>query len=359
MKQEVFYARIFTAISAALVIAALFWLIDALRPILLPFIIGMLIAYLFDPLADRLERAGASRSMASAGITIGMFAVFVAVIWGLGPLLIEQAAELVRQIPGLIQRAQQWMHAHGDEFLGSLRSKSPVPLPTDVGAIVGGVSTRGLQTTVNVLQNVIASGAAVLSLFSLTLITPIVTFYLLRDWDHMVARMNTLLPVNYADTIRAQLAAIDKTLAAYLRGQLHVMLVLAAYYGIALSLLSIPYALIIALITALLLIIPYVGTLVSVALAASITYLHFPEPTQLWWVLGVYAFGQTIEGQFLTPKLIGDQVGLHPLWVLFGLLAGGALFGFVGVLIAVPVTAVLGVLVRFAVAHYQQQNNAA
>jgi len=356
MTQEQFYQRIWFSIVTALVVCVLVWLLDALRPVLSPFIVGILVAYLCDPLADRLERAGASRTLATSIITLSVFALLALLFVWVGPLLLEQLTALLQQLPSLLQTLQQWLHQHGDEWLTRLREQAPQGTPSNVDSLVGNVSHRGMETAVALVKNLLVSSAAFVSMASLLLITPIVTFYLLRDWDVLVARLNSLLPTLYAPAIRAQFSAIDATLAAYLRGQLHVMLILALYYSIALSVLSLPYALILALITGLLIIIPYVGTLISTALALGIAYTHFPDMAQVWQVAAVYGIGQLIEGQILTPKLIGDQVGLHPLWVLFGLLAGGAMFGFVGVLLAVPITAVIGVLVRFAVQYYTQQH---
>jgi predicted PurR-regulated permease PerM len=355
MTAEMFYKRIWTLMLTGFVLWAFFSLLGALQPILLPFLVAMLLAYLCDPLADKLERSGASRVLAASVITLSVFALLFSVFMWVGPLLAEQLAALLQQVPKLFLLAQQWGQSHTG-WLNELRAQAPGAIPADVSALIGDVSRKGMETFVSLLQGLLASSAAFLSMLSLLLITPLVTFYLLRDWDAMVAKLDTFLPISYRDTIRAQLHIIDATLAGYLRGQVQVMLMLTLYYGIVLSLLSVPYALILALITGLLIIIPYIGTLLSVALALGMTYTHGSDITQVWWVAAAYGIGQVIESQILTPKMIGKQVGLHPLWVLFGLLAGGALFGFVGVLLAVPVTAVIGVLVRFAFDHYMQQN---
>jgi predicted PurR-regulated permease PerM len=222
--------------------------------------------------------------------------------------------------------------------------------------LFAGFSARAVQTVLNVLEGVAASSGAVFNLLSMLMITPIVAFYFIRDWDHMVARVHTYIPRRFMPTVQAQFSAIDTTLAAYLRGQIEVMCVLAVYYAIALSIIGVPYALILALLSGVFIIIPYLGTLLSTGLAVGVAYLHFPELSPVWWTLGVYLAGQVLESQILTPKLIGQSVGLHPLWVIFGLLAGGALFGFVGVLLALPITAVIGVVVGFWMQRYQQSS---
>ena len=353
MEQAVFYKRIYTGLVAGLAILALIWLLGALKPILLPFIIGMIIAYLFDPMADRLEARGCSRMVATTIITIGFFSFFSLFVVALGPLVLSQLADLLQAVPGWLQQGRTWLVGQGNAWWQEWVGRSPLPLPNDVGVLAGDVGKKAAQVALGVVKNVVASATGMINVISLLCITPLVTFYLLRDWDVIVARVNGLLPNDYASDIRAQFAAIDRTLAGYLRGQIQVMAILAVFYGIILSLLALPYALIIALISAVVIIIPYIGTIVSAGLALVVAYSHYPEITSVLWVAAVYVVAQILEGNFLSPKLIGDQVGLHPLWIVFGLLAGGALLGFVGVLIAVPATAVIGVLVRYAVARYE------
>ena len=353
MEQSVFYKRIYTGLVAALILFSVVWLLGALKPILLPFIIGMIIAYLFDPLADRLEAKGCSRMLATTIITVGFFSFFTVFILTLGPLVLSQLADLLQAVPGWVQQGRMLLVDQGNAWWQQWLGSTPLPLPENVGKLASNVGKEAAQAALGIVRDVVASASAMINVVSLLCITPLVTFYLLRDWDIIVARVNGLLPKEYAGDIRAQFAAIDATLAGYLRGQIQVMAILAVFYGITLSMLALPYALIIALISAVIIIIPYIGTIVSAGLALVVAYAHYPDITSVLWVAGVYVAAQIMEGNFLSPKLIGDQVGLHPLWLVFGLLAGGALFGFVGVLIAVPVTAVLGVLVRFAVARYE------
>jgi predicted PurR-regulated permease PerM len=340
-------------IIAGTCLLALGMLVQALQPILMPFIIGMLVAYLLDPLADKLEASGLSRNLATALLTVGFFLALVGIVLWLGPLLFTQLLELVRALPEVIESAQKVMN-HQLAQVGNLLENSPIAIPADVSSLATGISANAADAALGVLKNIAQSGGALLNVLSLLMITPVVCFYFIRDWDNLVAHVNRLLPGRYAQTIREQARIIDQTLSAYLRGQTHVMLLLAAYYALALSIIGVPYALIIGVISGLLILIPYVGTLVSNALAVGVAYAHFPELTPVMITFSVYVFGQVVESQLLVPKLIGAQVGLHPLWVLFGLLAGGTLFGFVGVLIAVPATAVIGVLVKCALLHYQR-----
>lgn len=337
------------------IVAGLCLLIDALRPMLSPFIVGALAAYLFDPLADKLERNGLSRTLATVVITVGVFgAIIVLLIW-LGPLLGAQAADLAKALPAMIDSGKDWLRNHADEYLAILQTSLPGEMtqPASVDAISNSISERAYGAASQVISKLATSGMAILNVAAMLLITPVVCFYLIRDYDNIVAQIDHLLPLKYKNTIHEQVRAIDATLAAYLRGQLEVMVVLAIYYAVALAVLGVPYALILALVSGVMILIPYLGTMVSMALALGVAYSHGGDVHLVFWTLGVYGVGQVLEGQVLVPKLIGEHVGLHPLWVLFGLLAGGVLFGFIGVLLAVPITAVIGVLIKFAVARYK------
>ena len=191
-----------------------------------------------------------------------------------------------------------------------------------------------------------------LNVFGMLLITPIVCFYFIRDWTGVMNRSDELLPRAYAPSIRVYLKKINQTLAAYLRGQLTVMLLLAVFYSIAFAILTLKYAILLGVLAGLLVIIPYIGTWVSIILGMAVAYGQFGVTTPFWILLGVYVVGQFLESQVLTPKIVGDKVGVHPLWLLFGMLAGGVLLGFVGVLLAVPLTAVISVLVKIIIERY-------
>jgi predicted PurR-regulated permease PerM len=328
-------------------VVAFVLLLQATRQVLLPFVVGMGVAYLFDPLADRLERAGLSRVLATAIITIGFFFGLLLVLMWLAPLLYHQLGALLATLPGLVANLRDLIEDKAQpilEHLGALNGGEPIPSEQ--------ITTKLMTALSGFLQGLMASGAALLNLVSLLLITPIVCFYLLRDWDKMVAAVDALLPRAHVETIREQCRIINATLAGYLRGQVTVMSILAVYYAVTLSLAGLNFSLIIALITAISIIIPYIGTIVSLSLALGVAYLEFGAAGAFWVVLGIYLVGQVLEQQFLTPTIVGKSVGLHPLWMLFGLLAGAVTLGFVGVLLAVPITAVIGVLVRFFVGRY-------
>lgn len=320
----------------------------AVKDILLPFVIGMMLAYLLDPLADALERRKFSRTMATAIITIGALLVFIGGMIAIAPLIAQQAQDLLTDIPQLvdsfmanvqpyINRALAFADAH--EIAGP---EEAITASTEkIGALAGSVVT-----------GVFASGLAILNLLSLLLIAPVVTFYLLRDWDILVAKIYILLPRDYAETIREQLREIDITLAGFLRGQLNVCLVLATYYTIALQLAGLKYALVVGILSGFLILIPYAGTIVSGLLSVGLAYVQFGQLEPVAIIAAIFFLGQLVEGNYLVPKLVGSRIGIHPVWLIFGMMAGGSLFGFLGVLLAVPLTAIIGVLIRFAMKQY-------
>jgi predicted PurR-regulated permease PerM len=203
-----------------------------------------------------------------------------------------------------------------------------------------------------VLGQVLSGLGAVLSVISLIVITPVVSFFLLRDWDHIVARVDGWLPRAHVETIREQARLVDQTQAGFVRGQMLVCLIVGSYYATALTVVGLEFGIIVGLVTGLMLFIPYVGMLTGFAVSMGLAFAQFDSAQSILLVAVVFVVGQPLEGVFLTPKLVGDRVGLHPVWILFALLTGAALFGFVGVLLAVPTAAVIGVGMRFAIGRY-------
>lgn len=319
-----------------------------LRDVLTPFVAGMAISYLLDPLADRLERKGLSRLLATVIITVGFFLALAGLVAILVPLLQGQILDLV-------QNAPQYMHAVMDRAQPLLERLQAQLAPEDIAKLRDAAASyagTAAGWAVGLLQKLLAGGLVFFHILSFLLITPVVTFYLIRDWDRLVARIDSWLPRDHAPTIRAQVRAIDQTIAAFLRGQATVCAVLAAYYGIALSLAGLDIGLLVGLVTGFLSFIPYVGALSGFSLAMGLALAQFDSWQPIALVGAVFAVGQVMEGNFLTPKLVGESIGLHPVWLIFALMAGGALVGFVGVLLAVPVAAVAGVLARFALGRY-------
>lgn len=319
-----------------------------LRGVMLPFVAGMAIAFFLDPLADRLERAGLSRTAATALIT-GTFFVLVALLAViLIPVIQEQVVAFIHRIPTYVDTLNERINPLLVELKRKLSKGDMDKLRTSVGEHAGEAVTWAL----GLLKRVLTGGLAIINVLSLLFITPIVTFYMLRDWDRMVAKVDSWLPREHADTIRAQVAEINRTLAGFIRGQASVCLALGAFYGIGLSLVGLDLGLVIGLGAGLISFIPYLGTIAGFVTGIGLALAQ----TQSWelpaLVAGIFVAGQMLEGNVLTPKLVGDKVGLHPVWIMFALLAGGGLFGFVGLLLAVPVAAVIGVLSRSALRRY-------
>ncbi len=354
LSQKTWQARWFNFVLWAVILALFVLFLRAVEPILLPFVLGMLVAYLMDPLAGRLQRLGLSRSVATAIITLGLFTLLAMLVTWLAPILSHQVAMLIAHAPEQLQAIERSLHEQASPLLQNLNNLTggdrPDAIPSDVSALV----QRVLDGSGQVMKRLFTSGAALINLVALLLITPIVCFYLIRDWPGMVRRVDELLPRAYAPTIREQLALINRTLASYLRGQLVVMMVMSVFYVGGLALAGLHYALLLGLLAGCIVIIPYIGSILSVTLGLFLAYSQFGVEGGFWGVVGVYAAGQILESQILTPKIIGDRVGLHPLWMLFGMLAGAVLLGFVGVLLAVPLTAVIGVLAKFTVERYLQ-----
>jgi predicted PurR-regulated permease PerM len=319
-----------------------------LRGVMLPFVAGMAIAFFLDPLADRLERAGLSRTAATAAITGLFFVLIVLLAVILVPVIQEQVVAFIHRVPSYADALNDRIHPLIVELKRKLSKGDMDKLRTSVGEHAGEAVTWALD----LLKQVLTGGLAIINVLSLLFITPIVTFYMLRDWDRMVDKVDSWLPREHADTIREQVAEINRTLAGFIRGQALVCLALGAFYGIGLSLVGLDLGLVIGLGAGLISFVPYLGTIagfiagIGLALAQSQSW-ELPA-----MVAGIFIAGQMLEGNVLTPKLVGDKVGLHPVWIMFALLAGGGLFGFVGLLLAVPVAAIIGVLSRSALRRY-------
>jgi predicted PurR-regulated permease PerM len=321
-----------------------------LRAILLPFVAGMAVAYLLDPLCDWIERHGCSRNWATAIVSVGFGIVIGCALILLVPLLQSQILDFADRLPGyvdaLTSRLLPQIQAIGEHLgigsLADLRSRAAA----QAGSVVSWVGSA--------LVRVVSSGVALANLLSLLFITPVVAFYLLRDWDRLVGQIDALLPREHRETVRAQLLEISRNLAGFARGQASVCLVLAIFYAVGLSLIGLDFGLVVGLGIGMLSFIPYVGSISGLIVSLGIALAQFATWGPVGLVVGFFFLGQILEGYVLTPRLVGNRVGLHPVWVIFALLAGGTLFGFVGLLLAVPSAAVIGVLTRFAVAQYRE-----
>jgi len=323
------------------------WVLYLLAPILTPFVAAALLAYVGDPIADRLQKFRLPRSLAVVAVFILTFLMLGLLVMLIGPLIRSQVAALLEAVPTIAARVE-------DVWLPWIAGILDVQLGEDVG--LGPFLARYSEMAGNwggkVLMGVAGSGgalaAAVISLF----LIPILTFYLLRDWDYIVTRLGALVPLSQRETIFGLVREADEMLGAFLRGQLLVMIALAIIYSIGLSLVGLKFAVAIGVVAGLVSFVPYLGLVFGISLASMTVVL---EPDPLWLLAGVFAtftIAQMIEGSVLTPKLVGDRIGLHPVLVIFAVVAGGQLFGFFGILLALPAAAVLSVVVRFAYRNY-------
>jgi predicted PurR-regulated permease PerM len=321
-----------------------------LSPILLPFVLGMAIAYFLDPTVDWLERRGLSRSGGTALVILVFFSTISLVLVLIVPLIESQIVSFAGRVPTLMSSA----HDKLDQLLIRLQIQAGVPID-DVESLkeaAQGEAGKAVSWVAGLLSELVTGGLAVVNVMSLIFVTPVVAFYLLRDWDLMVARIDTWLPRDHAAIIRDQAREIDRTLSGFARGQSLLCLAMAIFYAIGLSVVGLQFGLVIGLLTGFLIFIPFVGTMIGAGTSLCLAVSQFDTLSPTLMVAGIFAVGSILEGYVLQPLLVGDRVGLHPVWVIFALLAGGALFGFVGILLAVPVTAVIGVLARFGLAQY-------
>lgn len=325
----------------------------AVRGILLPFVVGMAIAYLADPFADKLEKWGMSRAAATTVITVIFFAVVTIALILITPLIAGQLLGLVQRLPLYFERASAFVIPFVNELLAKLPTEFNLTDITMGRKALGNYTQDGLKWLLGLLSEIWTGGLAMVNLLSLLVITPVVAFYLLWEWDTIVATIDSWLPRRQAETVRGVISEIDSVLSGFVRGQAMVCVILAAFYGVGLSLVGLEFGLIIGVASGALSFIPFVGAIFGAVASVGVALFQFwPDYVWIAAVAAIYGVGQILEGNVLTPKLVGSKVGLHPVWVIFGLLAGGVLFGFVGMLLAVPLTAVIGVVARFAVGEY-------
>ncbi|WP_299412023.1 AI-2E family transporter [uncultured Sulfitobacter sp.] len=313
--------------------------------VLLPFVLGSAVAYFLDPVADRLEEMGLSRAMSTAAITVIALMVFVVMALLVIPTLVSQAINLFETAPDLTKRLTVFLTDRFPSLLeeGSTLRNSLISLGT-------AVQERGGE----LLNTALSSAAGIINIIMLFVIVPVVAVYMLLDWDRMIAHVDSLLPRDHAPTIRNLAKEIDNTLASFIRGMGTVCLILGTYYAIALMLVGLQFGLVVGFVAGIVTFIPYLGALIGGTLAIGLALFQFwGDWVSIGMVAGVFAVGQVIEGNVLTPKLVGNSVGLHPVWLILALSVFGALFGFVGMLVAVPVAAALGVIARFGVDQYQ------
>ena len=315
-----------------------------LGDVILPFIVGGAIAYCLDPVADRLERLGMGRVGATALIAVVVLGVLIISVLLILPLMVEQFQSLVAIVPDIVSQLQVFL----SERFPSLQDPEST-LRQSLSSFAQMIQSRGGELA----NQILASAISVINALVFVIVVPVVAVYMLLDWDKMIARIDSWLPRDHVESVRMIARDVDATLASFVRGQLTVCTILGTFYAVALMLVGLQFGLIVGAVAGLLTFIPYVGSLVGGALSIGLALFQFwNEPLWIVAVAAIFVVGQTVEGNYLTPKLVGGSVGLHPVWLLFALSAFGAVFGFVGLLVAVPVAAVIGVVARFIVGKY-------
>ncbi len=334
-------------LTALAVFVAFVWL---LRDVLMPFAAGLVLAYLLDPLADRLEKWGLGRLGATLLILVLFVAMFIGLLIVVAPLLATQAMAFIDKVPGYVMRLQSLLTEQGGPLLERVGGEKVLQdLQKSLGDVVG----QGATWLGRFLTSLWSGGQALIGIVSLLVVTPVVAFYLLLDWDHMIDKMDSWVPVDQRTTVRQIAGDIDTAISGFLRGQTLVCLILGAIYAAGLFALGLNFGVLIGLSAGILSFIPYIGSLLGLLVAVSVAIAQFwPDMAMIGLVLLVFVVGQFIEGNILSPKLVGETVGLHPVWLMFALLAAGSLFGFLGLLLAVPIAAAIGVLTRFALQQY-------
>lgn len=332
----------------ALLLGAVLYL---LAPVLTPFVVAALFAYLMDPLVDRLERRGLGRGLAVALVFLVGSIVVIAVLLVLVPFIERQIANFLAQLPVWVDwfqnRATPWLEARFGISLEILDTRRLIDALQANWKAAGGIAAT-------VLGGVSKSGMTVIGWLLNLVMIPVVAFYLLRDWDLLVERIHALLPRSIEPVVSRLAAESDVVLGAFLRGQLSVMVALGVFYGAGLWFAGISVGPLIGMIAGLISFVPYLGAITGVIMAIIAALVQYQDWFHLLLVLGVFGIGQLIEGYVLVPKLVGDKIGLHPVAVIFAVLAGGELFGFLGVLLALPVASVVMVLLRYAHERYTQ-----
>ncbi len=342
--------KIIISALIAIVFAGCIYLI---RSILAPFIFSFVVAYFLHPLVGRLSQKMSRAN--SALLIIGLFfAVFAAISYMLLPIIYQQASALILSLPQYFQIIVSEIYPK----CAAILNEAGIAVNADLVDVLNkaNISSRIINFLENFALNAVSSSVAFVNILSLIFITPILIFYLVKDWNILVEKINNYLPSRIADSSKKIMNEIDEVLSGYIRGQINVCLVLALIYSILLSVAGLNFGFLIGIITGFLTFIPYVGALTGFVVAMFVAFFQWGfDFMSLLTIALVFVFGQMLESNYLTPKLIGKKVGLHPVWIVFGLFVFGVIFGFIGVLLATPLTAVCGVLIRHLSWEYKKR----
>ena len=319
--------------------------------ILLPFVAGLVLAYFLDPVADHLQRLGLSRLLATIVILVLFVVTFALLLIILVPVLASQMSDFIVRLPSYVSRLQELIANRDSQWLKDFIGVDASVIRSSLDSLL----QQGAGFLTTLLQSIWSSGKTLIDVVALFVVTPVVAFYMLLDWDRMVSEIDKLVPREHVHTVRVIARDMNKAIAGFVRGQGTVCLLLGIIYAVGLTVTGLNFGLLIGLFAGLISFIPYVGSLVGLLLALGVALVQFwPDYINVLYVAIAFGIGQFIEGNILQPKLVGSSVGLHPVWLMFALFAFGSLLGFTGMLIAVPTAAAVGVLVRFVIHRYQQ-----
>jgi predicted PurR-regulated permease PerM len=331
------------------VVVVLLVALQLFSSILLPFVAAFGIAYVLDPFCTRMVRARVPRGLAALLLIIGLIMVVLLFALLLYPLVLSQVGILVGRLPDY----EAGVSAFAAKSITELQHRvGPDIIDAKLSELVSSQAGAMLSFITGAASHIVGGGFAIFNVFSLAIVTPVVSFYILRDWPTVMARVDGWMPRRYQDVVRAQAREVDRILSAWVRGQATCCMILALYYALALSVIGLDLGLVVGLAAGTLSFIPYVGSITGAVTAVGLAFAQFPTWAGVLRVLGVFVIGQILEGYVIYPRFLGDRVELPAVWVIFALFAGGAAFGFLGIMLAVPVAATVGVLARFWLRRY-------
>lgn len=320
--------------------------------ILMPFLVASIVAYGLHPLVSRFEAVKVPRAVSSIFIIVGFFLLFAGMLFIAIPFLIEELLKFAQSLPTYGDRLLQTIDPFINKMAEYVDMSEFSALNDNAANYLSNMLTWVMKTMASMFTNTLALA----NLISLIILSPVIAFFLLRDWPQIVSNMKELIPKKEKPKITQLFKSINEVLSGYVRGQALVCLAMGTYYAVALSIVGLNYSVTIGLMTGFLAFIPYVGMIIGVLVAVGVALAQFADLTHIIYVAIVFGLGQLLEGTLISPKLIGDRIGLHPVWIIFALLAAGSLFGFIGILLALPLAATFGVLVRFAIKFYRESN---
>lgn len=320
------------------------------KAVLLPFVMGIAVAYLLNPIVCKFGDIGIARGPASLMILFSFLILILAFVGGVSPILYHELSQFSKDLPEYIEKFWELMRpvtALLEDYIGGAEPGRLESILKDNA----GSATKAAQI---IIGQIAAGGQAMVDMISVAVFMPIVAYFMMKEWPHVTRWVHDLMPRHSKDVITDILKQIDLKLSGFIRGQISVALVLGIAYAVMLTLVGLKYGFLIGLMSGVLSVIPMVGSAVGLIVSVAVAWFQYGDITFVLLVAGIFLGGQVIEGNFLTPKLVGDSVGLHPLWVFFALLAGGSLLGILGMFLAVPMAAVIGVLLSFALQKYKQ-----